>query len=209
MNRKEYNRQNYLKNREERLAAQKAYYSENKERRQAYNRQYAIENAEAIKAQRKQYRVENKEKLNAAMRDWYLKNAEYAKVQAKEYREANREKLNEWGKQYRAEREKSDPVFKLARRLRTLIYLKISTGGYTKRSKTNVILGCTFEEFKTFIEQKFDDRMSWDNYGQWHLDHIVPVASAVTEGDVIRLNHYTNFQPLWATDNLQKGKKHE
>jgi len=207
MDRTEYNRALYLKNREARLAAQKEYYLQNKEQRQEYNRQYHAATKEKQAPRKQQYRKDNAEKLKASCADWYSKNADYAKARAKEYREANKEKMLEWSKQYRAEREKSDPVFKLTRRLRSLIYLKISTGGYTKRSKTNDILGCTFDEFKTYIEGKFHSGMSWDNYGQWHLDHIVPVASAQTEEDVIRLNHHTNFQPLWAIDNLKKGRK--
>ena len=49
--------------------------------------------------------------------------------------------------------------------------------------------------------------MSWDNHGEWHLDHIIPMASATNEKEVIKLNHYTNFQPLWAEENLQKSDK--
>jgi len=49
--------------------------------------------------------------------------------------------------------------------------------------------------------------MTLDNQGKWHLDHIIPLATTKTEKDVIRLNHYTNFQPLWAKDNLSKGYK--
>lgn len=49
--------------------------------------------------------------------------------------------------------------------------------------------------------------MSLDNYGDWHLDHILPISLAENEEDVIKLNHYTNFQPLWAIDNFKKGNK--
>ena len=49
--------------------------------------------------------------------------------------------------------------------------------------------------------------MSWENAGQWHYDHIYPVSLAKDEEELIRLNHYTNFQPLWAEDNLRKGSK--
>lgn len=49
--------------------------------------------------------------------------------------------------------------------------------------------------------------MTLDNYGEWHLDHIIPISSAKTEEEVIKLNHYTNFQPLWAEDNWNKGNK--
>ncbi len=49
--------------------------------------------------------------------------------------------------------------------------------------------------------------MTWENKTLWHLDHIVPVSVAKTEQEIIKLNHYTNFRPLWAKENLAKGKK--
>lgn len=207
MTRAEYNRQLYLRNREKRLAAQKEYYWANKEARTEYNKQYAVEKADAIKAQRKSYREANSEKRKEAMRDWYTRNADHAKNKAKEYRESNRSKMSEWSKNYRKEREKQDPLFKLSRRIRTLIYAKFRQGGYTKRSKTFLILGCSFEEFKTHLETRFSPGMAWENYGDWHIDHIIPVATATTEEELLKLNHYSNLYPLWASDNLKKGKK--
>ena len=70
-----------------------------------------------------------------------------------------------------------------------------------------MILGCTCDEFIDYIKSKFKEDMTIDNHGEWHLDHIIPLATAKTEEDVIRLNHHTNFQPLWAFDNLSKGSK--
>jgi hypothetical protein len=49
--------------------------------------------------------------------------------------------------------------------------------------------------------------MTLENHGEWHLDHIIPLASATTEEEIIKLNHYTNFQPLWAEENLSKGDR--
>jgi hypothetical protein len=49
--------------------------------------------------------------------------------------------------------------------------------------------------------------MSWDNMGKWHIDHIIPISSACGEVDLIKLNHYTNLQPLWEVDNLKKSNK--
>jgi hypothetical protein len=55
------------------------------------------------------------------------------------------------------------------------------------------------------MEAKFVDGMNWDNIGEWHIDHIIPLSSAETEQETIKLCHYTNLQPLWAFDNLSKG----
>ena len=49
--------------------------------------------------------------------------------------------------------------------------------------------------------------MTWNNYGEWELDHIIPISSATTEEEVYKLNHYTNFQPLWMSENRKKGNK--
>ncbi len=205
LTRSEHNRIQYLKNREKRLAAQKEYYAANRNARIEYNKQYAEKNKESICAQRKQHRAINSDQRKEAMRQWYLKNADYAKQQAKEYRIANKDKTREWHKAYRKERMTADPIYALAIKIRSLIGVKFATGGYTKRSRTHEILGCSYPDFKLHIERQFADGMSWDNHGKWHLDHIVPVATATCEDDVIRLNHYANFQPLWAEDNLRKG----
>ncbi len=147
-------------------------------------------------------------------RKYHLENKASISIKSKKYRKKNRDyfnrKSNEWNKKtgyisaYQKERLKKDPFFKFKHRLRTLIRNSITKKGYTKRSKSFQILGCTHEEFIKYIESKFKEGMSWSNHGKWHLDHIVPISSAKTEQDVISLNHYTNFQPLWAKDNLKK-----
>ena len=70
-------------------------------------------------------------------------------------------------------------------------------------------MGCSYQDFIIYLEQKFTDGMSWDNYGLygWHIDHIIPLSSATDELSLEKLCHYTNLQPLWAKDNLSKGDK--
>ena len=66
-------------------------------------------------------------------------------------------------------------------------------------------LGCSIPEFKIHIESQFKEGMSWNNYGEWHLDHIIPVLSLEKEEYTIeQVQHYTNFQPLWAKENMKK-----
>jgi hypothetical protein len=101
----------------------------------------------------------------------------------------------------------TNPLFKLKRNINCLISSSIKNNNYIKVSRTNKILGCSNEYFKVYIENQFINGMSWENRQEWHLDHIYPVSLAKDEEELIRLNHYTNFQPLWAKDNLQKGNK--
>jgi hypothetical protein len=88
-----------------------------------------------------------------------------------------------------------------------MIRKSIKKGEYTKQSKTYDILGIDYKGFKNHIENLFIDGMNWNNHGKWHYDHIVPLVSANTYEEIIKLNHYTNIQPLWAKDNLKKGSK--
>lgn len=72
-------------------------------------------------------------------------------------------------------------------------------------------MGCTVEELKKYLESKWQEGMSWDNYGfhGWHIDHIKPLASFnLTDRDeLLKACHYTNLQPLWCKDNMKKGKR--
>jgi hypothetical protein len=71
-------------------------------------------------------------------------------------------------------------------------------------------LGCSIEEFRIYLESKFQEGMSWDNYGRdgWHMDHILPLCrfDLSDEVQLKKACHYTNLQPLWAKDNLEKRK---
>ena len=86
-------------------------------------------------------------------------------------------------------------------------FLRTCNGKFVKKNKTQEILGCSFEFFLNFISSQFKDGMSLERLSEIHLDHIIPISSAKTEEEVIKLNHYTNFQPLWASDNFKKGDK--
>jgi hypothetical protein len=92
-------------------------------------------------------------------------------------------------------------------RIRRSIRGALQKKGYRKSSRTMEILGCNFHEFREYIEQQFHSGMSWDNRELWHLDHIVPVAFGENEEEIIRLNHHSNFRPLWALENLEKSDK--
>ena len=88
-----------------------------------------------------------------------------------------------------------------------MVNITITNGGYFKKSKTQEILGIDWIGLKEHFERQFTKGMNWENRDRWHIDHIIPLATAQSEDDIIRLNHYTNLQPLWAADNLSKGSK--
>ena len=79
--------------------------------------------------------------------------------------------------------------------------------GYSKNTKTQKMLGIDWEVAKQHIERQFTKGMNWNNQGEWHIDHIMPLASASTPERLKELCHYTNLQPLWAEDNLNKSDK--
>ena len=143
----------------------------------------------------KQYRANNKEHLTEYAKDWREKNKDY---------------LNEKNREYIKKRKENDPLFKLTCSIRTLITQSFKGQFTTKAKKTIEILGCDFETFKEHIETQFTDDMNWDNYASyWQLDHKTPISWSECEEDVYKLNHYTNFQPLFWKDNISKGNRWE
>jgi len=114
------------------------------------------------------------------------------------------------------EKRKIDPLFKLSVTARNSIRNAFKKNGFKKNSKTNQILGCTFEEFKIHIEKQFVFWMNWENYGKyngefdfgWDLDHKVPLSSAKSEIELIKLCHFSNIQPLCSRINrdIKKNK---
>ena len=127
------------------------------------------------------------------------------------YNQEQSRKWNEIFKQRAKERHKdrmaTDPVYAMKYRLRNRTARAFKENGYPKTSKTAEILGCEWETLANHIESGFTDGMTWENRSEWHVDHIVPLASANTEDELIILCHYTNLQPLWAEDNIRKSDK--
>ena len=160
---------------------------------------------------KKEFVKNNYEKVMEGKRKYYKENIDKILLQKKEYRKRNRPAIREYQKEYNKHyiphKLKTDETYKIKYKMRKLIAYSLWSGGYTKKSRTFEILGISYEEFKVYMERQFEKGMSWDNHGEWHIDHIIPLATAQCESDVIKLNHYTNLQPLWAKDNLSKGSK--
>jgi len=115
----------------------------------------------------------------------------------------NRDRVN----QYIKNRRQVDPIFRLRVQLSDRIRKKLRANYIVKDMTLRDILGCSVPELRIYLHSQFQDKMSWNNYGEWHIDHIVPLATASNKKDIYRLWHHTNLQPLWAADNLRKGAK--
>ena len=154
------------------------------------SKEHRVKNDKKEKDRHSKYRLENKEKI-------------------KKWREDNKEKLNSKKRSYRKKKFIEDPISKIRKNVRTRIFLYFRIKKITKKNKTFSIVGCTPQELKEHIEKQFKEGMTWDNWGLmgWHIDHIIPLASAKTEEDLLNLCHYTNLQPLWAYENWEKNDK--
>ena len=183
----------YMQTRSER---NRRYYLKNKEKISLRIKEYHKTNKEKIKNKHNKYLDENKDKRKETCKKYYKKNED----KIKEYQEYNKKNRNKYSKN----RRKVDIVFKLKNGIATSIRKSLKEDGFKKKNRTHDILGCSIVDFKIYLELKFEPWMTWDNYGKyngekdfgWDIDHIIPTSSVKTEGEIIKLNHYTNLQPL-------------
>ena len=140
-------------------------------------------------------------------KEYNKENAEYQRLYFKKYRQDNKEHISKIKKDWEVKKRNTDSLFRLKQNLRHRTNSAFKSKYWQKNNTTKDLLGCTFEEAKIHLESKFTVGMNWDNYGKWHIDHIIPLASAKTEQEMCNLFHYTNLQPLWAADNFRKSDK--
>lgn len=203
--------------REEKNEYQRNWNKKNKDKKREHDRKYREKNKEHIKEITKIWRENNKEHINKTIRQNYKKKPEKFKARTKKYKDLHEEQIKlrnqeykrknkEKIRDYQRERRKN-PIYRLKDNISSLIYISIKRAGYRKSKKTEQILGCTIEEFIDYLTSKFKEGMTLENHGEWHIDHIIPISTAKTKEEVIKLNHYTNLQPLWAIENLKKSNK--
>lgn len=151
-------------------------------------REYRIKNADVIRERRRRYRSQNAAKIKAAKQA---------------YAANNREKIAK----SIARRRANNPIARMANSMRRSIRRYLDAGQKGEMSSFEII-GCSKDDLRKHLESKFNDGMTWQNYGKhWHIDHIVPLVSARTVEDVKKLCHWTNLQPLTAFENISKGSK--
>lgn len=185
-------------------------YIENKEKKKEYH----LKNKDRVKERHKEYYIKNKDKIREKRKEYhksfYLKNQDRLKLQTKNYRDSNRSRIKEAQSNYHnnpinkqkinnrnKNRRKKDPLFALRSGVSCLIKAALTNSGYSKKSKTAQLLGCSYEDFLAYLGPKPD--------GDYHLDHICPNSQAQNEEEIIKLQNYTNFRWLSSIDNLLKS----
>lgn len=189
------------------------YYLTNKEKVLVNNKQWRDNNKDYISDYNKKYRIENKEKILNALKEYRDNNPEQNKI----WRENNPDKVKEYRNKYSksesCKHHRKNWYKSIKKRYpyilawRSILTNSLKRMGKKKEDETIKLLGYSAIELREYIESLFVEGMSWDNYGEWHIDHIKPVSSYDSNTPVDVVNSLENLQPLWAFDNLSKGNK--
>jgi hypothetical protein len=186
----------------------KKWYKENPEKAKAIRKRTYLKNKEKYSARSRKYYLSNKDKIKSNSKSYRLKNSEYYKNYLKKYYKDNFYKISKQRKVYKNNVLKKDPIWRLTKNLRTIV--KMALKQRPKSNKTYVLIGCSPKELVSYLESKFKTNMTWNNYGEWHVDHIKPCSSfdLTKEEEQMKCFNYMNLQPLWAEENLKKGDKY-
>jgi hypothetical protein len=159
----------------------------------------------------KRWREKNKERVGDYVKTWYEQNKEHRKEYLKEYREKNLDKIRKTKRNYERNRKANDPAYKLISNFRTAIYQVLKENNVEKNKHYFDILQYTPEELISHLEKQFTDSMTWENYGEWHVDHKTPISSfnfeSIDDDSFMECWSLENLQPMWGKENIVKGSK--
>ena len=171
-------------------------------------RNYEVNKRDIRREEREKYKKETKNIREAMRKEWeknyYIKNKE----KFKKLYELNKTKLNKQKTKNHKKRYHTDSLYRLSSNIRSRTSNAFRKTRWNKDSSNESILGCSFKEACGYLENQFTNDMSWSNKNKWHVDHIIPLSSAVNKEELMTLCNYQNLQPLWAKDNLEKSDKY-
>ena len=168
----------------------------------------------------KTYRDRIRDRFNAQRREYYKKNRLVIRARAKKYKEQDPERVNAYYREYsktdkhrayrrrlRKHKHETDLNFRIKTALRTRIVCAIK--GLHKSTSTIQLIGCDIGFLRLFLQARFLEGMTWANWGEWQIDHIIPCAEFDLRKPVQQKQcfNYTNLRPIWAKDNQSKGHK--
>ena len=156
---------------------------------------------------------ETKKRKSENHKKWAEQNKEHLSKYIKEYRENNVDKIRQIKRDYERNRKARDPLYKLISNFRTAIYTVLKESNVDKYGHYFDILQYTPEQLINHLELQFKDTMSWDNYGEWHVDHKLPIThfniSEMGDEEFMRCWSLDNLQPMWGIENIRKSNKTE
>jgi hypothetical protein len=154
---------------------------------------------------------ETKKRKSENHKKWSENNKEYLTEYHKKWRTENVDKLRKTKRDYERNRKASDPAYKLIANFRTAIYQVLKENNVEKNKHYFDILQYSPEELISHLEEQFTDSMTWENYGEWHVDHKTPISSfnfeSIDDDSFMECWSLENLQPMWGKENIVKGSK--
>lgn len=205
-------RDSHAANREHANAERNRRYWENREDHLRKCRIWREENRERDRENSRKWYRNNKGHHSEYQKGWYRRNKERCRENQRKWLERNKDRAREYKNAYYRKRyadKKQEPEFKLSVVMRVTLRKQLEKIGSGKQGRTSRVLGYSPEDLKQHLERQFSKGMSWDNYGEWHIDHIVPVSEHLKSGetDPAIINCLTNLRPMWAGENQSKNSK--
>jgi hypothetical protein len=197
-----YRKTSYEKHKNSILKKNKEWKLKNIEQYKKISKEYREQNKEKLKNLKKEYREKNRDKVLNLTREWVKKNQESHQKKKKEYRESEQGLLKKRENYHKNKNNNKHIII-----WRTILNNTFKRIGTKKQDKTIELLGYSAIELKEHIEKLFVEGMSWENHGEWHIDHIKPVSKFDKTEKISIINSLDNLQPLWAVDNLKKSNK--
>ncbi len=147
--------------------------------------------------------------IERASKSYHALTIEQRRQRSQDQRDRDPDAHRDYMRNYMADRAGKDIDFKLRGVLRARVRAAITRSSGAKSRRTTRLIGCSIERLRQHLEAQFAEGMTWDNHGEWHIDHIKPCASfdLADEAQQLECFNYTNLQPLWAKYNLSKGAK--
>jgi len=208
---KTYRQNYYIENKEEIIKKRNIFNEKNpdlnKERCKKYQETHKEEikkyrNSPECKDKAKKRNLKNKEYIRIRQAKYYIENRERISIRNSKYTKRNRQRINS----FRNNQYQTNPLYRIRELCRANVR-RIKKMGFKKNSRTEELLGTSFENFQSNFQSKFNQYMTWPHFmrGEIHIDHIIPLSTAKTQEQVEKLCHFTNLQPLWATTAIARA----
>ncbi len=190
----------------------KKWYQDNKERLQLEHRKYYQENKEKSAIYHKEWYQKNKEKLLQQSKDYYQKKWESVQKRHRNYNQKNKENFLNYKRKWQKYKRDTSPKYRLDENMGTAVWVSLKNKKAGERWET--LVGYTIKDLIGHLEKQFDDKMLWDNYGNyWAVDHIKPKSlfdyNSSNDLEFQKCWALENLQPLEKTENIKKGNRYK